>query len=148
MCSIGIQLSVTTISASSSTAATPVGPIYLRRAPQAKERDCPFRGRLPASGAVRSVSWDDHDHRNRCIDEHPRSQRAGEYGARVEVRPKRPLIRLAGAERRMPVHHMLSKIVIPAQEGLTHPEPNMLARVWTRTTRAEARVNVEALRIF
>jgi hypothetical protein len=36
--------------------------------PWAKERDCPFRGRLPASGAVRSVSGtititgiDDHD---------------------------------------------------------------------------------------
>jgi hypothetical protein len=36
--------------------------------PWAKERDCPFRGRLPASGAVRSVSRtititgiDDHD---------------------------------------------------------------------------------------
>ena len=82
------------------------------------------------------------------IDEHPRSQRAGEYGARVEVRPKRPLIRLAGAERRMPVHHMLSKIVIPAQEGLAHPQPNMLTRVWARTTRAEARVDVEAVRIL
>src|SRR4051812_47523601 len=82
------------------------------------------------------------------IGEHACRERTGEYRTRVEVRPKRPLIRLSRAERRMPVHHMLSKIVIPAQEGLTHPQPNMLARVWTRTTRAEARVDVEALRIF
>jgi len=29
--------------------------------PWAKERDCPFRGKLPASNAIRSVSRDDHD---------------------------------------------------------------------------------------
>src|SRR5215207_3878739 len=75
-------------------------------------------------------------------------ERAAQYRTRVEVRPKGPLIRLSRAERRMPVHHMLYKIVVPAQEGRAHPEPNIVARVGTRTTRAEARVDVEALRIF
>src|SRR3954463_9786316 len=37
---------------------------------------------------------------------------------------------------------------ITAQERLTHPQPNMLTRVWTWTTRPEARVDIEAVRIL
>src|SRR5829696_4035095 len=43
---------------------------------------------------------------------------------------------------------MLPKVVVTAQERLTHPQPNMLTRVWTWKTRAEARVDVEAVRIL
>ena len=80
--------------------------------------------------------------------EHARRQRAAQHRTRVEVRPKRPLIRLRRAQRRVPVHDMLAEVVIPAQERLTDLQPNMLARVWTRTTRPEARVNIEAVRVL
>ena len=44
------------------------------------------------------------------VGENTRGQRATEHRARVEVRPKGPLIRLAGANGRVPVHHMLPEV--------------------------------------
>src|SRR5215207_4929887 len=58
------------------------------------------------------------------VGEHACRERAAQHRTCVEVRPKRPLIRLSRAERRMPVHHMLPEVVIPAVEGGTksvHP---------------------------
>src|SRR4051795_7813359 len=82
------------------------------------------------------------------IGEHARRQRAAQHRTRVEVRPKRSRIRLRHAQRRVPVHDMLPKVVVTAQERLTHPQPNMLTRVWAWTTRPEARVDIEAVRIL
>jgi len=44
--------------------------------------------------------------------------------------------------------HMLPVVVVTAQEGLAHPQPNMLAGVGPRKTRAEARVDIEAVCIL
>jgi len=67
------------------------------------------------------------------VGENTRGQRATEHRARVEVRPKGPLIRLSSTQRRVPVHDMLSEVVVAAQERLTDPQPNMPARVRART---------------
>src|SRR4051812_34525911 len=44
--------------------------------------------------------------------EHARRQRAAQHRTRVEVRPKRPLIRLSSTQRRVPVHDLLPKVIV------------------------------------
>src|SRR4051794_41979438 len=77
------------------------------------------------------------------VGEDARRQRAPKHRARVEVRPKGPLIRPGGANRRVPVHDTLPEVIVAAQERLAHPQPNMPARDRARTTRPETPPDTE-----
>ena len=77
------------------------------------------------------------------VGEHACRQCAAQHRARVGS-SERAADQVGPCGRACARAHMLPEVVVTAQKGLAHPQPNMLARVRARTTRAEARVDVEA----